>query len=150
MEFTTRPVLMGTHGMVTSTHYLASQAGFSVLKRGGNAVDAGATMWFCLCILEPHLVGVAGESPILLYVAEQDKVIAVNGQGPAPRSATIDWFKDHGYDLIPPDGFLPSVVPAAFDTWLKALERFGTMAFEEILEPAIDMAAYARWLVREN
>ena len=141
MEFTTRPVLMGTHGMVTSTHYLASQAGFCVLRQGGNAVDAGATMWFCLCILEPHLVGVAGESPILVYSADQDKVIAVNGQGPAPKTANIDWFKEHGYDLIPPDGFLPAVVPAAFDTWLKTLDRFGTVPFEEILEPAIELAA---------
>jgi gamma-glutamyltranspeptidase/glutathione hydrolase len=140
MQFTTRPALMGINGMVTSTHYLASQAGFSALKRGGNAVDAGATMWFCLTIVEPHLVGVAGESPILIYSAEEEKVIAVNGQGPAPKAATLDWFKGHGYDLIPPDGFLPAVVPSAFDTWVKALDKFGTMKLEEILEPAIDLA----------
>ena len=141
MQFTTRPVLMGINGMVTSTHYLASQAGFCALKQGGNAVDAGAAMWFCLTILEPHLVGVAGESPILIYSAEEEKVIAVNGQGPAPKAATIDWFKEHGYDLIPPDGFLPAVVPSAFDTWVKALDKFGTMTLEEVLEPAIDLAA---------
>jgi gamma-glutamyltranspeptidase / glutathione hydrolase len=140
MQFTTRPVLMGTNGMVTSTHYLASQAGFCSLKRGGNAVDAGATMWFCLTILEPHLVGVAGESPILIYSADEEKVIAVNGQGPAPKAATIDWFKEHGYDLIPPDGFLPAVVPSGFDTWVKALDKFGTMTLEEVLEPAIELA----------
>jgi gamma-glutamyltranspeptidase/glutathione hydrolase len=132
---------MGTNGMVTSTHYLASQAGLCSLEHGGNAVDAGATMWFCLTILEPHRVGVAGESPILIYSAEEEKVIAVNGQGPAPKTATIEWFKKHGYDLIPPDGFLPAVVPAAFDAWLKALEEFGTMTLGEVLQPAIDLAA---------
>jgi len=132
---------MGTNGMVTSTHYLASQAGFCCLKRGGNAVDAGATMWFCLTILEPHLVGVAGESPILIYSAEEEKVIAVNGQGPAPKAATIDWFKENGYDHIPPDGFLPAVVPSAFDTWVKALDKFGTMKLDEVLRPAIELAA---------
>jgi gamma-glutamyltranspeptidase/glutathione hydrolase len=141
MTFTTRPVLMGTNGMVTSTHYLASQAGLWSLKRGGNAVDAGATMWFCLTILEPHLAGVAGESPILLYVAEEDRVIAVNGQGPAPEAATISWFKENEYDLIPPDGFLPAVTPAAFDAWIETLRRFGTMTLADVLEPAIELAA---------
>jgi gamma-glutamyltranspeptidase/glutathione hydrolase len=140
MAFTTRPVLMGTNGMVTATHYLASQAGFYSLKQGGNAVDAGATMWFCLTILEPHRVGVAGESPILIYSADEERVIAVNGQGPAPNAATINWFKEHGYDLIPPDGFLPAVVPSAFDAWIKALDKFGTMTLEEILQPAIKLA----------
>lgn len=141
MTFTTRPVLMGTHGMVTSTHYLASQAGLFSLKRGGNAIDAGATMWFCLTILEPHRVGVAGESPILVYSADEERVVAVNGQGPAPKAATISWFKEHGYDLIPPDGFLPAVVPGAFDAWVRALDEFGTMTLREALQPAIELAA---------
>jgi gamma-glutamyltranspeptidase/glutathione hydrolase len=133
--------LMGTNGMVTSTHYLASQAGFHCLKRGGNAADAGATMWFCLTIVEPHLVGVAGESPILVYSADEEKVIAVNGQGPAPKAATISWFKENVYDMIPPDGFLPAVVPSAFDAWIRALDKFGTMTLEEVLEPAVELAA---------
>jgi gamma-glutamyltranspeptidase/glutathione hydrolase len=62
-EFITRPVIMGTHGMVTSDHYLATDAGLQVLKCGGNVVDAGASMWFCLTVLKPYLVGVAGEVP---------------------------------------------------------------------------------------
>jgi gamma-glutamyltranspeptidase/glutathione hydrolase len=127
--------------MVTSTHYLASQAGLCSLKHGGNAIDAGATMWFCLTILEPHRVGVAGESPILVYSADEERVIAVNGQGPAPKAATIGWFKEQGYDLIPPDGFLPAVVPSAFDAWVKALDEFGTMTLAEVLQPAIELAA---------
>jgi gamma-glutamyltranspeptidase/glutathione hydrolase len=141
MAFTTRPVLMGTNGMVTSTHYLASQAGFSCLKHGGNAFDAGAIMWFCLTILEPHRVGVAGESPILIYSAEEERVVAVDGQGPAPRAATIAWFKENDYDLIPPDGFLPAVVPSAFDAWIKTLDKFGSMSLGEILQPAMELAA---------
>jgi gamma-glutamyltranspeptidase/glutathione hydrolase len=132
---------MGTNGMVAATHYLASQAGFHCLKQGGNAVDAGATMWFCLTILEPHLVGVAGESPILLYSADEEKVIAVNGQGPSPKLATIEWFQNQSYDMIPPDGFLPAVVPAAFDAWIRTLDNYGTMTLENVMNPAIDLAA---------
>ena len=140
MEFTTRPVVMGTHGMVNSTHYLASVAGLQALKRGGNVVDAGATMWFSLTVLKPYLVGVAGECPILLYWADEGTVLAVNGQGPAPKAATIDWFVEHGYPLIPEDGFLPAVVPGSFDAWITLLDEYGTFSLGEVMEPAIDMA----------
>jgi len=131
---------MGTHGMVTSTHYLASEAGLHALKRGGNVVDAGATMWFCLTVLKPHLVGVAGEVPILIYWADEEKVLAVNGQGPAPKAATIDWFTDHGYKVIPEDGHLPAVVPGSFDAWLTILDEYGTMSLSEVMEPGIRLA----------
>jgi gamma-glutamyltranspeptidase/glutathione hydrolase len=141
MDFTTRPVVMGTHGMVSSTHYLASEAGHHALKRGGNAVDAGATMWFCLTVLKPYLVGVAGEVPILVYWADERRVLAVNGQGPAPAAATIDWFRERGYRMIPEDGFLPAVVPGAFDAWLTLLDEYGTMSLGEVVEPAIRMTA---------
>ena len=140
MVFTTRPVVMGTHGMVTSNHYLASVAGLQALKRGGNVVDAGSTMWFCLTVLKPWLVGVAGEVPILIYWADEEKVLAVNGQGPMPEAATIDWFVDHGYNLIPEDGFLPAVVPGAFDAWLTILDEYGTMSLSDVMAPAIRLA----------
>ena len=131
---------MGTHGMVATTHYLASQAGLHALKGGGNVVDAGATMWFCHVVLEPHLVGIAGEVPILLYWAEEEKVIVVNGQGTAPKAATIGWFRDHGYELIPEDGFLPATVPGSFDAWLTLLDQYGTFSLGKVVEPAMDMA----------
>ena len=140
MEFTTRPMVMGTHGMVSSTHYLASEAGNRALRRGGNVVDAGATMWFCMTVLKPHLVGVAGEVPILVYWADEGRVLSVNGQGPMPQSATIDWFTKQGYKLIPEDGFLPAVVPGAFDAWLTLLDEYGTMSLEEVMEPGISLA----------
>jgi gamma-glutamyltranspeptidase/glutathione hydrolase len=140
MSFTTRPVIMGTHGMVTSTHYLSSIEGLKVLQEGGNAVDAGATMWFCLTVLKPNLVGIAGESPILLYWSDEEQVISVNGQGPAPMAASIEWFKERGYPKIPEDGFTPAVVPGAFDAWLSTLEEYGSMNLTRVLKPAINIA----------
>jgi gamma-glutamyltranspeptidase/glutathione hydrolase len=140
MSFTTRPVYMATNGIVTSTHYLASEAGYQALKQGGNVVDAGATMWFMLTLLKPHLAGVAGEVPILLYGADDEEVIAVNGQGPAPRNATIEWFQEQGYPMIPEDGFLPAVVPGAFDAWLLALNEYGNFSFSQVIEPSLRIA----------
>ena len=138
--FTTRPVIMATHGITTSSHYLASEAGLQALRRGGNVADAGATMWFCLTVLKPWLVGLASEVPILIYWADEEKVLAVNGQGPAPKAATISWFRDHDYTLIPEDGFLPAVVPGAFDAWVTLLDEYGTFRLSEAMEPATRMA----------
>lgn len=141
MSFTTRPVIQGTNGMVTSTHYQATIEGLRILQEGGNVFDAGATMWFCLGLLKPHLIGVAGESPILLYNSDEEKVISVNGQGPVPMAATIDWFKEQGYPMIPEDGFTPACVPGAFDAWLTVLEEYGSMGLDRVLDPAIRIAS---------
>ena len=127
--------------MVTSTHYQATIEGLRVLQEGGNVFDAGATMWFCLSLLKPHLIGVAGECPILLYHNDEEKVVSVNGQGPAPMAATIDWFKEQGYPMIPEDGFTPACVPGAFDAWLTVLEEYGSMGLDRVLDPAIRIAS---------
>jgi len=139
MGFTTRPVIQGTNGVVASTHYLASVEGLRVLQECGNVFDAGAVMWFCLGLLKPHLIGAAGECPILFY--HDDRVVSVNGQGPAPMTATIDWFKEQGYPMIPEDGFTPACVPGAYDAWLTTLEEYGSMGLDRVLDPAIRIAS---------
>ncbi len=139
-KFTTRPVVMGTNGVVTSGHYLASAAGFRIMGQGGNAIDAGAAMNFCLNLLEPHMNGMGGESPTLIYWAKERKVVAISGMGWSPKSFTIEWCKENGIDMIPGDGYLPACVPAIVDTWATVLARYGTMTFSQILSPAIDLA----------
>ena len=140
MVFTTRPVLMGTHGAVASGHYLATVAGFKVLQKGGNAVDAGVAMGFTLTVLEPHANGIGGEAPIIVYSAGDKRVSVINGQGTAPKKATFQWFREQGINVIPGDGFLPATVPSAFDAWITALSRFGTLSLAETMEPAIKFA----------
>ena len=141
MPFTTRPVLMGTHGMVTAGHYLAAAAGFRMLEIGGNAVDAGVAAGFAVNALEPQSNGIGGEAPILIYSARQKRVYAINGQGHAPKAATIDWFKSQGINLIPGDGFLSATVPGAFGAWLTALQHFGKLSLKDVLTPAIELTA---------
>src|SRR5262249_48398811 len=89
---------------------------------------------------EPHLNGPGGEVPILLYSAERDAVLVVDGQGVAPAAATIDRFRDLGLDLVPGTGFLAACVPGAFDAWLLLLRDFGTLPLAEVLEPALGYA----------
>jgi gamma-glutamyltranspeptidase/glutathione hydrolase len=139
-RFTTRPELRGTFGMVASTHWLASAAGMAMLERGGNAFDAAAAAGFVLQVVEPHLNGPGGEVPILLYSAERDEVLVVDGQGTAPAAATIARFRELGHELVPGTGLLAACVPGAFDAWLLLLREFGTLSLADVLEPALGYA----------
>jgi gamma-glutamyltranspeptidase/glutathione hydrolase len=135
-----RPQIMAMRGVVSSGHYLATEIGLDVLKRGGNAADAAAATGFALAVLKPHQNGIAGEVPILFYSACERKVFAISGHGVAPRAATLAHFHHLGLSLVPGDGFLPAIVPPAFATWVLLLERFGTLRLSEVLEPAIELA----------
>ena len=139
-KFTTRPVVMGRRGVVTSGHYLATAAGFRIMEQGGNAIDAAAAMCFCLNLLEPQSNGIGGEVPTLIYSAKDRQVFAVCGMGWSPKAFTLDWCRQHGIDLIPGDGYLPACVPAMVDTWAMAVARFGTLSFAQVLQPAIELA----------
>jgi gamma-glutamyltranspeptidase/glutathione hydrolase len=138
--FTTRPELGGSFGMVTSTHWLATATGMSVLERGGNAVDAAVATGLVLQIVEPHLNGPGGDVPILVCGADGD-VQVYCGQGPTPQAATIEHYHDQGLDLVPGTGLLAAVVPGAFGAWMLLLEQRGTWSVRDILEPAIAHAA---------
>src|ERR1700730_11015049 len=94
--FTTRPVYMGTHGVVASGHYLAARAGQLMFDRGGNAIDAAVASGFALSRLEPQSNGLGGEVPILVYSAKEAKVFSISGQGFIGKAATVDWFHEAG------------------------------------------------------
>src|SRR5918912_1533802 len=80
IPFATRPVLQGTLGMVAAGHYLAAAIGLSLLEKGGNAVDAGVAAGFAVALLKPQSVGIGGEAPDLVCLAEENRAIALNGQ----------------------------------------------------------------------
>jgi len=135
-----RPTIMATRGVVSSGHYLASEIGVEILRRGGNAADAAAAVGFALTVLKPHQNGIGGEVPILVHSADEHKVWAISGNGVAPAEATIERFRGYGLDVIPGDGFLPAIVPPAVASWICLLERFGTLRLAEVLTPAVELA----------
>src|SRR5438045_9727990 len=109
MEFTSRPELKGTFGVVSSTHWLASQSGMAVLERGGNAFDAAAAAGFALQIVEPHLNGPGGELPAIVYRAGADAPNVICGQGLFPADATVERPSAMGLAQMPGTGLLPAV-----------------------------------------
>ncbi|WP_128434176.1 gamma-glutamyltransferase family protein [Streptomyces cyaneus] len=139
--FTTRPTLQGTFGMVSSTHWLASQSAMAVLEGGGNAYDAAVAGAFVLHVVEPHLNGPAGEVPILLAPAGGE-VRVLCGQGVAPAGATVAHYRGLGLELVPGTGPLAAAVPGAFDAWMLLLRDYGTRTLAEVLEYAIGYAEH--------
>ncbi|SPU54265.1 gamma-glutamyltransferase family protein [Bordetella trematum] len=135
--FTTRPEILGSFGVVTSTHWLASAAGMGLLERGGNAFDAAVAAGFVLQVVEPHLVGPAGEVPVIFHSARTGRTEVLCGQGPTPAGATLEHYQGLGLELIPGNGLLPAVIPGAFDAWMLLLRDHGSMRLRDVLEPAI-------------
>jgi gamma-glutamyltranspeptidase/glutathione hydrolase len=137
-EFTTRPELAGTFGMVASTHWLASAAGMAVLEHGGNAFDAAVATGLVLQVVEPHLNGPGGEVPVIAFDAGRGETFVVCGQGTAPAAATLEAYA--GLDLVPGSGLLAACVPGAFGAWMLMLREYGTMRLRDVMAYAIGYA----------
>jgi gamma-glutamyltranspeptidase/glutathione hydrolase len=134
-----RPYIMGTSHMTATGHPLSAQAALAMLEAGGNAIDAGVAAGLATAILEPTHVSLAGVAPIILYHAESQRIVTISGLGTWPKAASLAYFVERHQSRIPL-GVERSVVPAAPDAWITALEHFGTMSFAQVAEPAIRLA----------
>ena len=142
MQFTTRPEIKGTFGVVASTHWIASAVGMKILEAGGTAADAAAAMGFVLHVVEPHLNGPLGDMPLLWRGAQDQAPQVLCGQGTAPAGATIAHYRAQGLDTVPGSGLLATVIPGAFGAWMALLRDHGTLPLRTILEPAIHYARH--------
>jgi gamma-glutamyltranspeptidase/glutathione hydrolase len=124
--------------MVSAGHPAAALGALRILDAGGNATDAGVAGGLCINVVQPDLTSVGGVAPICLYDAESERVITISGVGTWPAETDVTFF-DGGRIVA---GVNRSVVPAAIDAWLTALEHYGTMTVEQVFAPAIELAAH--------
>jgi gamma-glutamyltranspeptidase/glutathione hydrolase len=134
-----RPPITGTRHMIAAGHHGAAHAGFCILEAGGNAVDAGVAAGICLGVLQSDIVNFAGVAPIMLWLAERREIVNIDGLGVWPRASRLDVFHERYGGRMPP-GVLRTVVPAAPDAWITALEKYGTMSFGDVCAAAIRFA----------
>ncbi len=134
-----RPEALGLRHAVAAGHPLAALAALRILEAGGNAVDAGVAAGIALGVVHPDIVSFAGVAPLMVYEAARREASTISGLGVWPRRATLAFFRDRCGNEIP-EGLLRTVVPAAPDAWITALERFGTLGFAEVAQPAIELA----------
>jgi gamma-glutamyltranspeptidase/glutathione hydrolase len=133
-----RPTVMSMNGMVASGHPLASEAGLRILKEGGNAVDAAIATWLVQGQVEPGMTGLGGDMFILFYDAKSGAVKFINGTGPAPMAATLEFY--HSQGGMPREGSLSVEVPGAVGGALLALEKYGRLGREKVFAPAVELA----------
>ena len=134
-----RPAVLARRWMVSSSHYLASQAGALVFARGGNAIDAGVASGIALNVLERHLTDFGGVAPTIVFRPGMAGPESIDGLGRWPAKYTLDAYRArYGDDM--PIGIPRSVTPAACDAWLTALARHGRLTLAEVLAPNIELA----------
>jgi gamma-glutamyltranspeptidase / glutathione hydrolase len=135
-----RSVTLAPHGMVATSHPLATQIGLDVLKQGGNAVDAAIAANAAIGLMEPMSCGVGGDLYAIVWDAKTKKLYGLNASGRSPYAATRDFFAKKGLTEIPQSGPLSWSVPGCVDGWDALRKRFGTLAFDKLLEPSIHYA----------
>jgi gamma-glutamyltranspeptidase/glutathione hydrolase len=138
---TMRPVIRGRQAAVSSMKAEATEAARQILAKGGNAFDAAVGGQAALAVTDFSLNGMGSDAVVLVYNARDKKVYSVNAEPRAPKLATIEWYqKNNGGKIPESDGLLSGGLPGVVDAWYTLLDRWGTMSFEQVLQPAIDLA----------
>jgi len=135
-----RSMTMSQHGIVASSHVLASQAGLDILRDGGTAMDAAITVAATLGVVEPAMIGIGGDAFFLYYEAETGKVHAYNGSGRSPMNLTREYFDTKAKLEIVDESWEAVTVPGAVDAYFAGLKQFGNKPMSEVLAPAIKYA----------
>jgi gamma-glutamyltranspeptidase / glutathione hydrolase len=137
----TRSEVLARNGIVATSQPLAAQAGLQILKKGGNAFDAAVATAAVMNVVEPGSAGIGGDVFVIAWLAKEHKLIALNGSGRAPSGATPQHLAERGAKgTMPVHGIDSATVPGAVDAWDVLLKRAGTLGFNELLQPAADLA----------
>ena len=134
-----RPTVSGSTHMVTAGHYLATASGYRILEQGGNATDAGVAAGITLNVVLPQWTNFGGVAPIIIHDAQKKETVEISGLGRWPKAANIDDYLDKFGGDMPP-GIPRTVTPAGADAWMTALRLYGTMTFEQVVTPAMELA----------
>lgn len=139
-KFATRSEVIAQHGMAATSQPLATQVALDILKASGNAIDAAIAANAMLGLVEPTGSGVGGDLFAIIWDAKSEKLYGLNASGRSPKSLTLNYFLENGYESIPALGPLPVSVPGCVDGWFEMHNKFGSMPMEKILAPTIKYA----------
>jgi len=133
---------VGQKGMVVAAHPLAAKAGLAMLKRGGNAIDAAIATAFALNAAEPFASGIGGGGFMVIYIAKEKKVTAINFRERAPAKAQPEMFIQNGEtnETWRHTHGLAVAVPGALAGWALALRRYGTKSLKDTVQSGIRIA----------
>ena len=118
----------------------ATEAGYQVLARGGNACDAAVASLLTLNVTHGEASSFPGVAPTLYFNAQTGEVKSYIGAGKAPAAATIEKFKGRGFETVPEMDLWAQLIPASPDVIIGLLTDCGTLSFGELAQPAIEIA----------
>ena len=134
-----RSAVHATGAMAATSHPAATLAAIDMMRMGGNAIDSAITAAAVLGVVEPHSTSIGGDC-FALYAPGGGDVIAINGSGKAPGSATADWFQEQGLTSIDYQSPHAVVVPGCIAAWQKLSHDYGRKGLDACLQPAINFA----------
>ena len=135
-----RSVVLAKHGIVASSHPLASQAGLNILQSGGSAADAAIAANAMLGLVEPMSCGIGGDLFVIYWDQKEKKLHGLNASGRSPYKISRQLFRDKGMTQIPITGPLSWSVPGCVSGWHTLHKRFGNKSLADLLAPAIHTA----------
>jgi gamma-glutamyltranspeptidase/glutathione hydrolase len=135
-----RPEAFGLRGMVTSAHPAAAAIGMHVLQGGGNAFDAAIAVAAAEGVVLPMKCGLGGDAFVIAHCAKRGETRAFNGSGVAASGASREYYASRGYQKMPLEGVHSASVPGAVGVYEALWQRFGTLPWEALWQPAIDLA----------
>jgi gamma-glutamyltranspeptidase len=133
----------GQDGMIAAAHPLIVVAGTEIQRQHGNAVDVAVACGLAAAVVMPEMCGLGGDLFAVLHDPRSGKTEAVMGSGISPRAATDEQMLQHGDAArrqMPYQGVMSIGVPGMVDAFARLLERWGTMSFAQVAEPAVDIA----------
>ena len=136
------PVISKT-GMVVSQRQIASEVGATILRNGGNAVDAAVATGLALAVVLPRAGNIGGGGFMVVYMKDLNKTIAIDYREKAPSAAHSDLFLDENgnYDKRKAQfSLLSAGVPGTVAGLHHALINYGTMSWKEVIAPAVKLA----------
>jgi gamma-glutamyltranspeptidase / glutathione hydrolase len=135
-----RSMVMAVGGVCASEHPLASQAGASILAKGGRAIDAAIAVNAAMGVVAPMMNGIGGDLFAIVYDAASGQLHGINGSGRAPAGLTIDRLRSAGITSMPQSGIHSVTIPGAVAAWGMLIDRFGRLPLADVLAPAIHIA----------
>jgi gamma-glutamyltranspeptidase / glutathione hydrolase len=135
-----RSVVIAKHGIVATSHPLASQAGLDVLKAGGNAADAAIAASAMLGVVEPMSCGIGGDLFVIYWDAKSQRLYGLNASGRSPYLLNRQVFAEKKLTQVPVEGPLSWSVPGCVSGWETLRARFGKKPLADLLVPAIQTA----------
>ena len=139
LHITGRSNVLAQNGMAATSQPLSTLEAISILKKGGNAVDAAIAASAVQAVIEPNSTGIGGDCFALISIKGR-KPVSVNGSGKAPQKSNMDFFESKNINKIETTSPHSVTIPGAIHAWHSMHQKYGNLEFKELFKSAENYA----------